>query len=48
MSKYCPILERKVVYFVCEDCDDKAKCRGAIHKTYDRSNEERKVNKNVR
>lgn len=26
MSKYCPILERRVVYLTCEDCDDKGKC----------------------
>lgn len=28
MSKYCPILERRVVYLTCEDCDDKGRCTG--------------------
>lgn len=31
MSKYCPILERRVVYLTCEDCDDKGKCTGRTH-----------------
>lgn len=26
MSKYCPILQKKVVYLTCEDCDDRGKC----------------------
>jgi len=23
MSKYCPIVDHKVTYMFCEDCDDK-------------------------
>ena len=48
MSKYCPVLERKIVYLICEDCDDKAKCRGNKNrKMHDTSNKERKT-QNVR
>ena len=27
MSKYCPVLKKKVVYLECIDCEDKEKCK---------------------
>lgn len=48
MSKYCPLLGRKVVYLECQECEDKV-CEQAGTKTQSEENaflsEQNKVNK---
>lgn len=40
MSKFCPIVNRKVTYQFCQDCDDKICRKQEIKKNKD--NQERK------